>query len=305
MSSVEINQTSENVSEEKQILHDYLWHMKKEGYADSTIKGRMSILRTLLNRQVNIHNPESVKEYLASSDNSNGRKRNIVHAVSCYYELRHIDWNPPQYQRIRKIPWIPQEKQVNQLIAAVPNKYKPYLQILKETGMRPGEAWDLEWKHIDYNTKQVRITPKKGSNPRVLPISNELIAMLNLLSKDNEYVFKKGKYKHFAGGFRRHRKKLAAELGDPDLARIKFKTMRHYKGTMEYHKTKDILHVKQVLGHKNIKNTLVYTHLIDFKAEEYTTKVAEDSDEACMLLEAGFEYVLTSPDGLMIFKKRK
>ena len=81
--------------------------------------------------------------------------------------------------------------------------------------------------------------------------------------------------------------------------------MRHYKGTMEYHKTKDILHVKQVLGHKNIKNTMVYTHLINFRAEEYTTKVANNSDEACKLLEAGFEYVLTTPDGLMIFKKRK
>jgi len=31
---------------------------------------------------------------------------------------------------------------------------------------------------------------------------------------------------------------------------------------MEYHKTKDILHVKRVLGHKRIENTMVYTHLV-------------------------------------------
>ena len=74
---------------------------------------------------------------------------------------------------------------------------------------------------------------------------------------------------------------------------------------MEYHKTKDILHVKRVLGHKNIKNTLVYTHLIDFKAEEYITKIAKDAEEACNLLESGFEYILTTPDELMVFKKRK
>ena len=63
--------------------------------------------------------------------------------------------------------------------------------------------------------------------------------------------------------------------------------------------------MKQVLGHKNIKNTLVYTHLINFKPEEYETKVANNSDEACQLIESGFEYVLISTDGLMIFKKRK
>ena len=162
-------------------------------------------------------------------------------------------------------------------------------------------AGELQWKDIDFNTRQVRITPEKGSNPRILPISTELIAMLNLLQTDTEYVFKKGEYEHFSEGFRRHCKKIAVALGDKDLRRITLRTMRHYKGTMKYQKTKDILHVMRTLGHKNIKNTLVYTHLINFKADEYITKVAKGSNEACQLLEAGFEYVLTTPDGLMIF----
>lgn len=69
---------------------------------------------------------------------------------------------------------------------------------------------------------------------------------------------------------------------------------------MEYHKTKDILHVMQVLGHKNIKNTLVYTHLDD----EYVSKVAWNLEEACKLIEAGFDYV-TDIEGAKLFKKRK
>lgn len=43
---------------------------------------------------------------------------------------------------------------------------------------------------------------------------------------------------------------------------------------MEFHKTKDILHVMRVLGHKNINNTLVYTQLVDFKDDDYTAKIA-------------------------------
>jgi len=30
---------------------------------------------------------------------------------------------------------------------------------------------------------------------------------------------------------------------------------------MEYHRTKDILYVKELLGHKNINNTLIYISL--------------------------------------------
>ena len=305
MTVVTETRTTGDISEKKQILLDYAWWMKKQGYAQQTIQGRTNILCTLLNRQVNIENPESIKEYLASQDCTPGRKRNIVHAITAYYKSKEKTWNPPKYHRIPKIPWIPQEASIDQLIAGCPGKYKPYLQSLKETGMRPGEAWNLTWNDIDFITKQVRITPEKGSNPRILPISNTLISMLNQLPKNTEHVFKNGLYKHFSEGFRRHRKKLAQKLGNPDINRIQFKTMRHFKGTMEYHRTKDILHVKRVLGHKNIKNTLVYTHLIDFKADEYTTKIAKDAEEACNLIESGFEYILTTPDESMVFRKRK
>jgi hypothetical protein len=45
------------------------------------------------------------------------------------------------------------------------------------------------------------------------------------------------------------------------LLKISFVTIRHWKGTMEYHRTKDILHVKQLLGHKQIQNTMFYINL--------------------------------------------
>jgi hypothetical protein len=79
---------------------------------------------------------------------------------------------------------------------------------------------------------------------------------------------------------------------------------RHYKATMEYHNTKDILHVMQILGHRSINNTLVYTHLINFKDDDFTAKVAHSEQEVCQLAEAGFEFVCDY-DGSKIFRKRK
>jgi hypothetical protein len=72
-----------------------------------------------------------------------------------------------------------------------------------------------------------------------------------------------------------------------------FKTLRHWKTTTEYHRTKDILHVMQLLGHKNIQNTLVYTHLVNFGSEDYVCKVAKSIEEAKSLIENGFEFVIS------------
>ena len=64
-------------------------------------------------------------------------------------------------------------------------------------------------------------------------------------------------------------------MQNPRFNRISFHTFRHWKATTEYHKTKDILHVKELLGHKSIKNTLIYTHLVDFEEDNtFIVKVA-------------------------------
>ena len=123
--------------------------------------------------------------------------------------------------------------------------------------------------------------------------------------KKSEYVFKNGLHKRFAGEFRQRRKRIATKLENTRLNRISFRTFRHFKGTREYHKTKDILHDKKILGHKSLKNTLVYTHLVNFKTDEFTSIVARTAEEACKLIDAGFEYVCTTPEEIMLFRKRK
>jgi len=73
---------------------------------------------------------------------------------------------------------------------------------------------------------------------------------------------------------------------------------------MLYHKTKDILLVKRMLGHKNIEHTIIYTHLVNFSEDEWICRAAKTVDEAQELIESGFQYV-TEMDGLKLFRKRK
>jgi len=280
-----------------------LW-LQKEGYAESTIISRAKLLTILVKRGANLYDAESIKKVIAQQKWCQGRKENAVHAYSSFLKMVGGTWEPPRYKRIRKIPFIPTETEVDQLIAGCSTKVATFLQLLKETGMRPGEAWHLKWMDFDFTNKSVRITPEKGSNPRILKISNKLIAMLNSLPRDEEITFKNGLLNHFADGFRQQRKRIASKLKNPNIKRITFKTLRHFKATMEYHKTKDILHVMQMLGHKRLQSTLVYTHLVNFERDEYVSKIAKSAEEASQLVEAGFEYVCTTPENFMLFKKR-
>lgn len=73
--------------------------------------------------------------------------------------------------------------------------------------------------------------------------------------------------------------------------------------TLLYHKTKDILYVKQELRHRRIESTLRYTRLINFGSDEYTVRIGNNLEECAKLLESGFECVTDYED--KIFRKRK
>ena len=68
------------------------------------------------------------------------------------------------------------------------------------------------------------------------------------------------------------------------------------------------MHVKYILGHKNIQNTMVYIHiektLFQCEDEQFASKAAKSIPEAQKLVEAGFDYVTTF-DNMMLFRKRK
>jgi len=289
-----------------ELLFSFAWWMKKEGYSESTIETRVKLLKILTKRGANLLDKETVKETLAKLNWCSKRKACAVDAYTIFLRMRGERWDPPIYREVRKLPFIPTEQEIDQLIAGCGPKTATFLQLLKETGMRAGEALRLTWADIDFVNRTVRVTPEKGSEPRIFKISNMLLEMLmKLKAKSNkDRVFCKDLHTVHKM-FWRQRKRVAEKLGNPRIFQIHFHTFRHWKATMEYAKTKDILHVMKILGHKMIQNTLIYTQLVDLKTDEYISKVARNAGEACSLIEAGFEYVCTTPDSLMIFRKRK
>jgi len=287
-----------------ELLFNFAWWMKKQGYAEQTIESRVKILNVLAKRGADLLDPESVKSIIARQRWSAGRKENAVIAYSTFLKMIGKTWEPPRYRREETLPWIPLETEIDQLIAGCSPRMATFLQLLKETGIRAGEAWRLKWSDIDFEQKMVYVRPEKGSKARVFRMSPKLEAMLRALPRKNDYVFNNGSLEHFACNFRKQRRRIAAKLKNPRINMISFKTLRHWKATMEYYKTRDILYVMEILGHKRIQNTLKYTHLVRFDSDEYTCRVAETPEEIAQLIEAGFEYVCEH-GGLKFFRKRK
>ena len=285
-------------------LVEYLWFLKKRGYTKSTVKTKVQTLKRLVRMGVNLLNPESVKDVLATHDEwSNNYKKIVIYAYDNFTEMLKISWKPPICKPLGKLPFVPLEKEVDALIAGCSKKVATSLQLMKETGMRIGEVWSLEWTDIDDKRHTIRCHSEKYGNPRMFKVSGKLLAMLNALPKRSEKVFATGLKTHRAS-FNLQRKRLAQKLHNPRLLKISFHTLRHWKATMEYHHTKDILHVKQLLGHRSINSTMIYTHLINFEGDEFTCKTAKTIYEAKGLIEAGFDYVIDM-NSYKLFRKRK
>lgn len=261
------------------------------------------MLRSLA-RRIDLFNPESVKGTIAQRNVSEGRKEMLSYDYLGFCKQFNLPFTPPRYQRIEQLPFIPLESEIDQLIASMGKRWATYLQLLKETGVRSGNAWNLRWIHLDNERRTLTVAPEKNSKPRQFKLTTKLIAMLNQLPRKSEQIFGGGNYNDFARWYYMRRRLLAEKLGNPRLRQISFKTFRHWKATTEYHRTRDILHVMQLLGHKNIRNTLVYTHLIGFESDEWVCKVATSKQERVNLIESGFTFVSKEGEE-WYFRKRK
>ena len=229
-------------------------------------------------------------------------------AYSCFLEKEGLTWNPPRYKQQSKIPFIPSEAELNKLIGASGKKLSVFLEGLKETAADPGELAPITAKDINKESRTITLNhPVKGHRPRVIPVSLELIKRLESIAPESGRYFDAEQLRR---AFLYMRKVTARKLSNPRLLNITFITFRHWKATMEYHRTKDILHVQRFLGHKNIQNTLIYidleANLFVASSEGFTTRIAQNAGEACSLIESGFEYVTGEyHDGGKIFRKRK
>ena len=299
-----------NQQEIKGKILELLLYMKRQNYSEETIRLNRIALKVLEERGANLFDTDSVKDVIAKQTWSSSRKKNVINAYSMFLKLNKMTWEPPRCTVTESIPFIPTEQEIDALISAAPKKLSTFLLLLKETAMRRGEAKRLEWINVDSERNTITLNePEKHSNPRIWKVTPQLIAQLHALPKTSQKVFGDGKIDSLKTAFLHERHKLSAKLQNPRLLSIGFHTLRHWKATTLYHRTKDPLYVKDFLGHKRMKNTEKYINIerkmfADYGTDEFTVKVTDKPEEATRYLEEGFEW-LGVKDSLIFLRRRK
>lgn len=299
----------------------YIAHMAEAGsqktksqFSVATIIDRKKALISLA-RKVEILDAEAVKSYLLSCNLSKGRKNKLIQDLKEFYKHVGIQFELLPFREGQKLPTLPLECDVRFLISKLGRKTCCFTQAIYETGARPLEIWNQEWRDTQLTKCRINIShPGKCANGRSLGISPTLVGMLELLPRKGMFLFHSDRsgnsdpskgLKDFMKSFSKQRRRIANESGNDRIRLITWRSLRHLKGTNEYSKSLDILHVKDVLGHRTLKNTLVYVHLAsDGYEEHYDCKTARTPEERTALIELGYNLVEKDAD-MWYFKKRR
>lgn len=279
----------------------FIWHLKRQNYAEDTLYAYGYNLQALIKLGIDLFDPQNFIDKMSQLGDSktNIRKYNLAKAYKAFLNYNKIKADIPKYKFKRPLPYVPPEAFLDQLIASAgSNQLSTFMQTLKETGARPGEAFRLEWTDIDIANKTINIShPEKGCNPRILPISDKLLKMIQELPHAKANFIFNYKNKHVCGqSFRKMRKRAIKKLGNLEFAKIDFYTFRYWRATEEYDLShKDFEAVMYLLGHNSLRYVLLYKQLSKARrygaTEKYIVKEAKTKKQEIELLEDGFEWV--------------
>jgi len=162
-----------------------------------------------------------------------------------------------------RIPVVLSVQEVQRLLNSFTNiKHKPIFTLCYSAGLRVEEILNLKVKDIDSDRMQIRIHQGKGQKDRYTILSEKVLRLLRQYVKEyqpKDYLFEgQGGGPYSASSIqalmRRHKKKCGInKKATPHTLRHSFATHLLDDGT-------DTRFIQELLGHKHISTTQIYTH---------------------------------------------
>jgi len=140
----------------------------------------------------------------------------------------------------------------------------PVFLTLASTGLRLGELINLEWTDVGLERRLITIKVKdfwepKNSKPRAIPMANKLVEVLKELKRDSRWVFTTRKGNQLNKNHLRERLvKVCMKIG---IEPANIHTFRHTFASHLVMKGVDLPTVQKLMGHSDIKTTMIYAHL--------------------------------------------
>jgi integrase len=136
------------------------------------------------------------------------------------------------------------------------------------TGLRISDIQVLKWSHI--KNDRIQLMQTKTKNTVYIPLNKNALSLLSKQKQNKEFVFKLSKHD---SSVNRTVKKLITktEIGKE----IHFHCARHTFATLLVTSGVNIFTISKLMGHKDIKSTLVYAKVIDEEKEKAVNSMVE------------------------------
>lgn len=148
---------------------------------------------------------------------------------------------------------------------------RPIVVLALNTGLRKNEILQLKWKDIDIKEKKIIVRRTKNNEIRTVPINDTLYGELVKIARhlESEYVFcdKSGI------PYGNVRKSFESALSTAKIEDFHFHDLRHTFASHLVMKGCDLRTVQQLMGHKDIKMTMRYSHLSKAHLQEAVSKL--------------------------------
>lgn len=200
-------------------------------------------------------NQSDIYNYIAYMDNLNKNSKKIrLYAIKNFYKFLRLDnlfEDIKLYDYNKKVPRILSSSQCRLLMNYYKDKRNRLIVYLfLTTGIRLSELAGIRTEDVDFINKSIKIKCK-GRVERVVLINEKCRDMIQEY-KTSGKLFDIGK-----GDIRYIVKKAMRDLGINGSVH----TLRHSFATIMYQETHDIRLVQELLGHKSIVSTQIYTHI--------------------------------------------
>ena len=205
------------------------------------------------------------REFLLSySNKSRSTMRSVYFALKFFYENvlnEKFKEKLPIAKLKQKLPIVLNKSEVQKLFEVTENiKHKTVLALLYYAGLRLDEVRNLKWQDLDFVRGLIYIKGK-GEKERVVFLHQKLRELLK------EYGIKQGGLILISERGSKYSERTIQEIVKHAARKAGIKkkvtphTLRHSFATHLLEAGCDIRHIQQLLGHKNLQTTQIYTHI--------------------------------------------
>lgn len=161
-----------------------------------------------------------------------------------------------------RLNWLRPEQEKTLRAAIDTNRHEAEFTLLLNTGMRRGENWNLVWRDVDLVHGNIMVHGKTGR--RHIPTNaaaKEALLLLQKISGNDEFVSPdRNAGKDVTRDFRHWFEGAVEKAG---IENFHLHDCRHTFASRLIMEGVDIRTVQELMGHKDIKTTMKYSHLAE------------------------------------------